>query len=220
MDSILNLRLPFSFLTLLTGFAPFTALSASAEEVFFYCLPEMSMKTIFGKTTAWFLWANLTVLIALSLSCCKSSDEGPAPKADDPGASEAVEGSVFPASAVKAIEDGKKMKKLVVIEVYDHECNYCVMMDGSLSNETVISKLGDVIYCRITIESKEVIDEFGITQSPTWLFFANGEYLEPYITGFRSPNVFVAEVNNYQLVMQGKDELAVPDDPHPDYGKG
>lgn len=178
------------------------------------------MKTLLGKTTAWFLWVNLTVLITLSLSCCKSSEEGPAPKGDESASMEAVEGSVFPAAAAKAIEDGKKMKKLVVIEMYDHECNYCHMMDGSLADDAVIKKLGDVIYCRITIEAKDVIEEYGITQSPTWLFFNNGEYMEPYITGFRSPNVFAAEVNNYQLLAQGKDELPVPEDPHPDYGKG
>ena len=182
------------------------------------------MKAFIGKATAWVLWMNLTVLIALSLSCCKSSDEGGGSSgAADTGKSSdaAAEGSIFPAKAVEAMAKGKKENKLVVIEMYDHECNYCHMMDGSLADDAVLEALGGVIYCRITIEAKDVIDEYGITQSPTWLFFKpDGEYMEPYITGFRSPHVFAAEIKNYQLRMQGKTELPVPEDPHPDYGKG
>jgi len=44
--------------------------------------------------------------------------------------------------------------------------------------------------------------------------------MEPFLQGFRSPHVFAAEVGNYKRRLAGEAELPVPEDPHPDYGKG
>lgn len=180
------------------------------------------MKSFFAKTTAWLLWTNLALLMALSLSCCQSNgDAKPANTGNAAAEAASTEGGGYPAKMAEAIAKGKKEKKLTVIEVYDHECNFCLAMNNVLGSKDVIDAIGKLVYCRITIEEEDVIDEFGITQSPTYLMFDhNGEYMEPFVTGFRSPNVLAAELDMYRLKCEGKEAPPIPEDPHPDYGKG
>lgn len=167
---------------------------------------------------------NLAIWVVLSLSCCKSSQENKGAETGDktPVASATGEtGSLYPAKMAEAIAKGKQAKKLTVIEVYDDECNYCLAMNNVLANKEVIEAIGKVVYCRISCAEADVVDEFGITQSPTYLCFDhNGKFMEPFITGFRSPNVMAAELNSYRLKAEGKEAPPVPQDPHPDYGKG
>ncbi|MHC4944866.1 MAG: hypothetical protein ACYTG7_17765 [Planctomycetota bacterium] len=166
------------------------------------------------------MYVSLALLLTLSLSCCKSSEESTPAENNTPA--EVGEGaSGWPADMTQALAKGKKENKLVVIELYDTACNFCQMMNGSLVDGQVQAQLKDLVHQRITVEDKGVIDEFGLMESPTFLFFTpKGEFMEPFLQGFRSPQIFATEINNYKLRLAGKDELPVPDDPHPDYGKG
>ncbi|MBU0755898.1 MAG: hypothetical protein KJ645_12210 [Planctomycetes bacterium] len=178
------------------------------------------MKKIIKECTVWFLCANLALLVTLSLSCCKSSEEST--QGEKTGGAAVVEdASGYPANMVEALARGKKENKLVCIELYDNDCNYCMMMNGSLADQQVLDALSGLVHARITLEAEKVIDEFGLMESPSFLFFKpDGEIMEPFLQGFRSPHIFAAEINNFKLRLAGKEELAVPEDPHPDYGKG
>jgi thiol:disulfide interchange protein len=182
------------------------------------------MKQIITKTLAWIYYAPFTLLIVFALSCCESSktpEGGTQTQGGGTGAVTPDEGSGRPANMLEALARGKKENKLVVIELFDNDCNFCQMMQGSLVDKRVLEELKSVVHCRVTVEDKGVIEEFGLMESPTFLFFKpDGEFIEPFLQGFRSPHVFAAEINNFKLRLQGKAELPVPEDPHPDYGKG
>lgn len=178
------------------------------------------MRPASKEITLWILYVNLALLLVLSLSCCKSSEDASSGGSTEVAAG-ADDGSGYPANMVEAFARGKKENKLVCIELYDNECNYCMMMNGSLADQQVLDALSGLVHARITIEAKSVIDEFGLMESPTFLFFKpDGEFMEPFVQGFRSPHVFAAEINNYKFRLAGKEELPIPEDPHPDFGKG
>ena len=160
--------------------------------------------------------AHLAVLLVFSLSCCESSPKGSGGGSGDKGAG-IEEAGGRPAAMAEALARGKKENKVVVVEYFDTECNYAQEMQGSLLQKVVLEELKNMVHVKVHQDAAGVVEEFGLMESPTFLFFKpNGEYIEPYIQGFRGPNLFALELKNYKLLAAGKEEIPIPDD-HPDY---
>ena len=78
-----------------------------------------------------------------------------------------------------------------------------------------------MIYAQVTPKDKTVIEAFDVYQSPTFLFFKpDGTFIDPYITGYRGPKLFTAEIENYKKLAAGKKPGPYPEDTDPDFGKG
>jgi len=175
------------------------------------------------SASIWYIGLSLALLLILSLSCCESSEKAtPTPGGGDGDAASSMNAEgVYPEDVVKAMARGKKENKITVVELYDKECPYCLQMNGTLKNKAVLGLMKDLVHVRITPEEEGMIEEFGLMESPTFMFFKpDGEYVEPFIQGFRSPGVFTAELANYKLMAEGKEGQPVPKDSHPDFGKG
>lgn len=158
----------------------------------------------------------MTVLLVLSLSCCESSSKATSGGSSGSGEAVQAEGG-RPAAMVQALARGKKENKVVVIEYFDPECNYAVEMQGSLAQKVVLEQMKDMVHVKVQPDAVGVVEEFGLMESPTFLFFTpSGEYIEPFIQGFRGPNLFSLELKNYKLLAAGKEAVPIPED-HPDY---
>ncbi|MEW6742649.1 MAG: thioredoxin family protein [Planctomycetota bacterium] len=129
--------------------------------------------------------------------------------------------NTYPAAIAEALARGRKEQRVVMVELFDRNCIYCRKMQPVWSAESVKQALQRVIHVRITPADSSVIEKFDLFQSPTILFFKpGGELMEARLDGFRSAEVFAAEIANAELLAQGKPARPVPRDPHPDFGKG
>jgi len=183
------------------------------------------MKSSTEHRTTWLMAATILLTLLVSLSCCgtgESTNDNPTASSADASASTPTnEPAARPAVMTEALEKGRDENRIVVIELYDVTCEYCTKMDRVLKKKSVINALADLIHVRITPEDEDVIEEFGMTQSPSFLFFKpNGEYMGPYLDGYRSSKRFVAEIENFNLRNQGLAEKELPEDNHPSFGKG
>ena len=173
------------------------------------------MKNKAARIMTFILGINFALMLLFALSCCKSSEKG----TEDAG--EAVADGGRPACMLEALARGKKENKIVVIEMFDKKCEYSLMMQGTLRAEPVLKVLSGMVHQKVTIEDKGVVEEFGLMESPTFLVFKpDGEFMDPFVQGFRTPPTFMAEVKNYERRLKGEKELNVPTDNHPDFGKG
>ncbi len=175
------------------------------------------MKRVSWSTTPWWIVVNFSLLLVLSLSCCRSSDNGQsASSSADPAAA-----SGRPVTMVEALARGKAENKVVMIELFDVDCVYCQMMMETWEDAGVQEATDDVIYAQIIPTDAAVIEEFDMFQSPTFLFFKpDGTFIDPYFTGFRQAELFIAEIENYKLMAAGMEPGPFPEDNHPDFGKG
>jgi thioredoxin-related protein len=179
------------------------------------------MKQSAGQKTMWLISVNILLSLLLSLSCC-GPDKGTEGTTPAEG-TEAGDSTVAPRSqeVLDAIARGEKENKVVLIELYDDTCNFCIDMDKVLKKKYIKEALAGLVHVRVTIEDEKLIEEFGLTQSPTYLFFKpDSEYMGPYLDGYRSSKRFVAEINNFILRAEGKPELDLEEDMHPNFGKG
>ena len=179
----------------------------------------------------WLIAVNVVLSLVITLSCCGPSDPDGSSKAPEGGSvvSEAA-GKVEehtgtaagrPTQMLESIKQGIEEKKVVMVELYDKECEYCLKMDRVLKKKSVKNALADIIHIRVIPYNKGVIDEFGLTQSPSYMFFdLQGKYMPDYLDGYRSSGRFVAEIENFKLRAQGKEEKPVPECNHPDFQKG
>lgn len=196
---------------------------------------ELRMKRSPGSFKMWLIAANIVFSLIISLSCCGPSDSDSSPQtpgeSSEKGSSATGEGdsqgervgtaSGRPPSMIEKIAQGKKEKKVVMVELYDKECEYCLKMDRVLKKKSVKGALKDIIHTRVIPTDEGVIEEFGLTQSPSYMFFdLNGEYMPDYLDGYRSSGRFVAEIENFKLRAQGAAEKPVADCNHPDFQKG
>ncbi len=183
----------------------------------------------------------IALFLALSLtSCGKDGGERSEPPAGKPGTSQGAEvgkkkpggtsGKVvlpeevtkgLPKAMVEALVRGKKENRLVLVEVYDEECNFCVDMDKVLMSPEVQKALKPFIFLKVGKDVERLVEEFALTMTPTFLCYKpGGEPMDNVLEGFRSAKVFPLELKNFLRSFQGKPELEVPDDDHPNYGKG
>ncbi len=178
-------------------------------------IPEQNMKNTIGSNTTWFLIFTLILPVTLFLSCCE-------PTECSNESSTATEKAVSrPPQMVDSLKQGTIENKIVMVELYDETCPYCIKMDRVLKNRKVKNALKDMLHVRIFPKDEEVIEEFGLTQSPSYLFFKpGGELMDFYLNGYRSSKVFAAEIENFKLRSQGKDEKPLPNGRHPDFEKG
>lgn len=177
------------------------------------------MKRSIGSATIWLLGAHFTMLLILSLSCCGPSEN---PSSGTGTTTPTTEGGgTYPVEMVEALAKGKANNQVVMIELFDYECEYCIMMMETFNDPKVIEALSDVVYQRVEVTEKALIKEFEMDQSPTYLFFKHdGTYIDPYITGFRQAELFSVEIINFKRLAAGQEELPYPEDNHPDFGKG
>lgn len=188
------------------------------------------MKLSQGLFSTWLLTVTIFTSLVLSLSCCSDDTDGaPAPDASSSSSESAGPGEATtpagdyakPPQMVTAIKKGADEGKIVMIELYDETCEYCTAMDRVLAKENVKAALADLIHERIGVEDEGVIEHFGFTQSPSYIFFkTDGEFMGPFLDGYRSSRRFVAEIENFKLMAAGKPTEKLKKDFHRDFGKG
>jgi len=170
-------------------------------------------------------WFGLKVfcvlsLLILSLACCGPEDNGSAPAE---GAPEALNAEDYqrPANMIEALAKGKTENKIILVELHDEICNYCVDMDRVLKKKPVIEALSRLVHVRITVDDEGVIEHFGLSQSPSYLFFKpDGTYMAPFLNGYRPSKRFVAEIENFERAVRGEPAIDLPREKHPNFEKG
>ena len=127
----------------------------------------------------------------------------------------------LPGNMVKALEKARKEKRLVLVEVFDPECNFCQDMEEVLAEPDVQEAMKPFIYIKVDKDVERLVEEFALQMTPTFLVYKpDGSPMEDFLEGFRSGKVFIAELKNFQNIFQGKPEIEIPEDDHPNYGKG
>jgi len=145
---------------------------------------------------------------------------GPSSKTGKSGLSpQVLEG--LPQALVEALKMAHREKRLVLVEVFDRECNFCQDMEQVLAEPLVQEAMKSFLYVKVGKDATKLIEEFALTRTPTFLVYKpDGTPLDVCIEGFRSGKVFSAELENALRMYQGKPLLDVPEDDHPNYGKG
>ncbi len=180
---------------------------------------------IFSLTNrgSWIFVFSVLSLLILSLACCgpeENGKNGGKGTVDDP-AGDSPKDYERPANMIAALEKGKAEDKLVLVELYDDTCNFCVDMDRVLKKKPVIEALSKLVHVRITVEDEGVIEHFGLTQSPSYLFFKpDGTFLGNYLDGYRPSKRFVAEIENFQRIARGESAVDLGNEKHPNFQKG
>ena len=171
------------------------------------------MKRAKQPALQWFTIFSV-LLLALTLSCSGSNGKKPEEATQGESIAHAKD---LPAALVLA----KKENKIILAELYDHGCAYCKYMQGVLKDKAVRDAMKGVILVKLFKQNQDFIEKFGLLMSPAFVFYKpDGTPMEPVMEGFRSPPRFSAEINNYKLKAQGKPELPLAEDEHPNFGKG
>jgi len=174
-----------------------------------------------GRYTSLLVTGAILLSFLLSLSCCGSAEKGVVGAPAGSAASPAAPSSKRPPQMLKALAEGKKEGRIVMVQLYDPTCIYCRNMDKVLAKKSVKDALAGLVQVRVSVEEEGIIEEFGMTESPTFLFFKpKGGFMEPMLEGYRSSRRFAAEVENFKLMAEGKEPKKLKKDHHPDFGKG
>lgn len=178
----------------------------------------------------------LTSLILGSTGCTKDSPVGDGSEAknaatekNDPGdaaptdtkpADVSTDG--YPAQLVSALEQAAKKDQIVMVELHDPTCKTCKDMDRAVfAKEAVKAVLSEMIHVKIGPDDRRVIDKFGLSVIPSFLFFkANGEQLPPMLEGYRPSKRLAKELENFKLLAAGQPAVDLGPGRHPQFGKG
>jgi len=159
-------------------------------------------------------------LFILSLACCGPEDKPSVPVEGDREILNA-EDYQRPTNMIEALAKGKSENKITLVELYDETCNFCVDMDRVLKKKPVIDAVSRLIHVRITVDDEGVIEHFGLTQSPSYLFFKpDGTHMAPFLDGYRPSKRFVAEIENFERLVRGEPAIELPREKHPKFEKG
>jgi thiol:disulfide interchange protein len=176
---------------------------------------EFDMKRSASHHTLWLLAGSLLFSFLLSLSCC-----GP----DDTDAAGGSTGGGESGLVADALARGKSENKIVMVELYDKSCPTCIKMERVLKKSSVKKALESLVYARITPDDEGYYDlakKHELTQVPSMVVYeSNGKVMEPLLDGYRSSRRLVAEIENYNLIAQGKPGKELPKDNPRDFGKG
>ncbi len=127
----------------------------------------------------------------------------------------------LPPNMVKALRKAHKENRLLLVEVYDPECNFCQDMEEVLGEPDVQEAMKPFVYIKVGKDVQRLVEEFALTMTPTFLVFKpDGKPMDDFFEGFRSGKVFIAELKNVQNVFHGKPRIEIPEDDNPNYGKG
>ncbi len=127
----------------------------------------------------------------------------------------------LPKNMVEAMLKAHREKRLLLVEVFDPECNFCLDMEKVLQEPDVQEAMKPFIYIKVGKDAEHLVEEFALQMTPTFLVYKpDGKPMEDCLEGFRSGKVFIAELKNFQNIFHGKPQIEIPEDDHPNYGKG
>ena len=127
----------------------------------------------------------------------------------------------LPKNMVEAMLKAHREKRLLLVEVFDPECNFCLDMEKVLQEPDVQEAMKPYIYIKVGKDAEHLVEEFALQMTPTFLVYKpDGKPMEDCLEGFRSGKVFIAELKNFQNIFHGKPQIEIPEDDHPNYGKG
>ncbi len=127
----------------------------------------------------------------------------------------------LPKNMVEAMRKAHREKRLLLVEVFDPECNFCRDMEKVLQEPDVQEAMKPFIYIKVGKDAERLVEEFALQMTPTFLVYKpDGKPMDDLLEGFRSGKVFIAELKNFQNIYQGKPQIEIPEDDHPNYGKG
>ncbi|GEM_PF-1539613 len=127
----------------------------------------------------------------------------------------------LPKNMVEALLKAHREKRLLLVEVFDPECNFCQDMEKVLQEPDVQKAMKPYLYIKVGKDAEHLVEEFALQMTPTFLVYKpDGKPMDDCLEGFRSGKVFIAELKNIQNIYQGKPQIEIPEDDHPNYGKG
>ncbi len=127
----------------------------------------------------------------------------------------------MPEKFLEALERARKADKPLLVEVFDRECNFCQDMEKVLADKDVQELLKSFVYIKVGKDATKIIEDNALTMTPTFLCYKpDGEQLDDILEGFWSKKTIIAQLKNFLLSMEGKETMDLPDDDHPNAGKG
>ena len=127
----------------------------------------------------------------------------------------------MPKKFLEALERAKKAKKPLLVEIFDTECNFCQDMEKVLAEDEVQEVLKSFVYIKLGKEATKIIEDNALTMTPTFLCYKpNGVQLDDILEGFWSKKTIIAQFKNFLLAAEGKETFDLPEDNHPNAGKG
>lgn len=169
---------------------------------------------------SWLYFFCVLSLFVLTLACCGPEDGS---SASATGAPETPGSKDYqrPANMIDALAKGTAENKIVLVELYDETCNFCLDMDRVLKKKPIVNAMSRLVHVRITVDDEGVIEHFGLTQSPSYLFFKpDGTFMAPFLDGYRPSKRFLAEIENFERRARGEPAIVLPRERHPNFEKG